>query len=103
MTLPSPLAADGAVSNDPGRRTLVVRPAESGGYAALLWRHGHRALVQAEESGHYGALVWAHGLGRREIARRQPEPDGSLRFTMVVVDRETSHIMGVRFHHRKRG
>jgi hypothetical protein len=117
---PDPLAADAIVANDPLERTLRVKPAETTGYAALLWRQGHRALVNAEQSGRYGApIVWAHGPGRREIARGQPGEDGSLRFqfrrgdpaykqlvckpglaAVVVVDREASRIMGVRFRHR---
>jgi hypothetical protein len=109
------------VLDDVGRAdepTLIVKPAEAGGYAALLWRQGYRALMQAEQYGCCGApLVWAHGPGRREIAGGVPGEGGALRFTfrgestyvstpglraIVVVDRATSRIMGVRFHHRRR-
>jgi hypothetical protein len=113
------------VLDDVGRAdepTLIVKPAEAGGYAALLWRQGYRALMQAEQYGRCGApLVWAHGPGRREIAGGVPGEGGALRFTfprgestykqlvstpglraIVVVDRATSRIMGVRFHHRRR-
>jgi hypothetical protein len=122
VSVPNPLAADGTVINHPAERTWTVKPAETRGYAALLWRQGHRALVEAEQSGRYGApLVWAHGPGRRKIARGLPAGDGTLLFRLkrgdpvyrelvitpgqsatVVVDRETSRILGVRFTHRSR-
>jgi hypothetical protein len=69
VTVPDPLAASGRVVNDPGERTLIVRPAESG-YAALLWRAGHRALVDAGEPDSLAAYMrndapapWATGRG----------------------------------------
>ena len=46
VALPSPSAVDGVVSTDLAARTLVVRLSElAGGYARLLWRQGHQALV----------------------------------------------------------
>jgi hypothetical protein len=103
--------------------TLIVKPAETRGYAALLWRWGYQTLMQAEQSGRYGApIVWAHGPGRREIARGRPAGDGTLRFrfrpgdpvyrelvstpglsAIVTLDRATSRIMRVRFHGRRGG
>jgi hypothetical protein len=66
-----------------------VKPAEAGGYAALLWRQGHRALMQAEQYGRYGALlVWAHGPGRREIVRAVSGEGGALRFTFPRGDHD---------------
>jgi hypothetical protein len=34
-----------------------VKPAETRGYAALLWRRGYQTLMQAEQSGRYGAPI----------------------------------------------
>jgi hypothetical protein len=51
VTVPDPLAADARVDVDPDSRTLIVRPAtDADGYAKLLWRQGHQAIVEAEES-----------------------------------------------------
>jgi hypothetical protein len=101
-----------------------VRPAAGAdGYAKLLWREGHAALVEAE--GTYSmrgpGAPWAGGAGRREIARGRPGAAGTLRFQFqpgdrayrelasapdlsatFVVDRATSRIMGVKFHNRSR-
>jgi hypothetical protein len=122
VTVPDPLAAPGRVVNDPGERTLIVRPAETG-YAALLWREGHRALVDAGEPDSLDAYMrndapapWASGAGQREIARGVPAGDGSLHFkfrrgdpaykqlvstpglgAIITVDRASSRIMGVKF------
>jgi hypothetical protein len=83
---------------------------------------GHRALAEAEQTGCYsGPIVWAHGAGRRKIARaclgrtelcgsRSPAAIPPIRSwsplracpAIVVVDRETSRIVGVRFHNRRR-
>lgn len=119
---PNPLAADGVVVKDADARALVVKPATVG-YAALLWREGHRALVEAEAAGNIRTsppIVWGLDPRRREIARGRPGPAGTLRFTFptgdpaykqlvstpflhatVVVDRATSRIMNVRFHGRR--
>lgn len=64
--------------------------------------------------------VWADAPDQRQIARGQPEDDGSLRFTfakgdpvyralvstpglsaIVVVDRANRRIMSVKFHGRR--
>src|SRR5829696_4234179 len=123
--LPDPLAVDAVVVNDIATRTLVVKPAKAGSYAGLLWREGHRKLMQADQggrtyhdqiNGNYARDVWASGAGRREIARGKPAADGSLRFkfergdpsymalvstpwlgAIVVVDRASSQILGVKF------
>ena len=107
--LPRPLVANGTVTIDPRERTLVVKP------------EGHRAQVQDLQSrtGGMAPTVWAAGAGHDKIAPGLPGDDGTLRFrysrgdpnygTMVstpglratfVVDRETSHIMSVRFRGR---
>ena len=90
MTVPRPLAADGRVDHDPDTRTLIVRPArDANGYAQLLWREGHQALVQAEESYSITNDVptpWANGAGRYQIARGRPGADRSLRFTFPAGD-----------------
>ena len=79
--LPVPLAVAGAVTIHPDEPTLIVKPAEARGHSALLWRQGHRAMMEAERRGRYGApTLWASGAGRYEIARGHPWPDGSLRF-----------------------
>jgi len=126
--LPDPLAADGVVVNDIATRTLVVKPAKAGSYAGLLWREGHRKLMQADQgartyqdliNGNYARDVWASGAGRREIARGKPAADGSLRFkfergdatyrdlvstpwlsAIVTVDKSAGSILGVRFRGR---
>jgi hypothetical protein len=119
VTVPSPLAADGVVAIDANTRELVVKPAETG-YAALLWREGHRALMHSEGTSRRGApTVWAYDAGRNRLVYGIPEQDGTLRFRFargepayqklvgkpgltatIVLDRETSHIMGVKFHNR---
>jgi hypothetical protein len=110
------------VINDPAARTLVVRLSENaGGHARLLWRQGHQALLSAEESGwRTGArTVWAGAPGSGRIAFAVPvtaERCGSTSSrasrlyrrlvskpgltATVVLDRETSRILNVRFHHR---
>ena len=83
-----------------------------------LWRQGLQALRRAEESGfRTGAPpVWAHSAGQREIAYGLPGDNATRTFrfapgveaygelvskpglsAIVTVDRETCHIMGVRF------
>jgi hypothetical protein len=56
VTVPDPLAADGRVTVDSASRTLIVKPAEATGHAAVLWRSAHRDLLRAEESGRYYAV-----------------------------------------------
>lgn len=77
MTLPRPLAADGRVDHDPDTRTLIVRPApDADGYAKLLWREGHAAMVKAEQR-HGGPSVWADGGGKHQspaVIPVRPEP-----------------------------
>jgi hypothetical protein len=65
--LPSPLAADGVVFNDPATRTLTVRLSDAAsGYTPLLWRQGLQRLAAAAETGwRRGApTVWANGAGQ---------------------------------------
>ena len=112
--LPNPLAADAVVVRGPAEWSLIVKPAQTNGYAALLWRQGLRALIEAEEAG-TAPDVWAH-VGGQRIARGTPEEDGTLRFqfdrgdsvyrvlvsnqrlrAVMTVDRTTSRILGVRF------
>jgi hypothetical protein len=117
---PRPLVAVGVVSNDVVARTLVVRLSETAeGYARLLWRQGHQALVRAEEAGYRTGTptVWASAPGGWRVAFAVPGDGGTLRFhfhpgdpsyralvstpglsATVVVDRGSNHIMNVRFH-----
>jgi hypothetical protein len=116
------MAADGQVGFDPMTRSLLVKPANSEGYARSLWSTAHREMVEAEETGrYYGApTVWAHVAGRREIARGEAVRDGWLRFKLsaadyrqlagmpglsaiATVDRATGRIMGVKFLGRQSG
>lgn len=113
-----PLAADGLVTTDPATRTLYVMPADPRSYAGRLWSKGHRALTEA---GYTVRDVWASapGLGHQTV-RGQPVEGGAVRFRFppgetayadlvstpglsayVVVDRETGHILGVRFRGRR--
>jgi hypothetical protein len=113
----SPPAArvDGVVTNDAAARTLVVRLSERAeGYARLLWREGHRALMEAEANGfRTGApTLWASAPGSYQIAHGLRGENGTLRFhfqpgepayqklvskpgltATVVLDRETSHTL----------
>jgi hypothetical protein len=64
------LATDGAVTNDPRERALVVRPARNArGYAKVLWAEGVRAQAEAA-SGYPGGAptVWAAGSGQSKVA-----------------------------------
>jgi hypothetical protein len=73
--VPSPLAVDGAVTNDVATRTLVVRrPDTAGGYGKLLWREAHAALTRAADSGWRGGhpYVWGGALGNRQIVHGSP-------------------------------
>jgi hypothetical protein len=45
VTVPEPLAAAATVVCHPDEPTLIVK-APGNGYAALLWREGHQALMQ---------------------------------------------------------
>jgi hypothetical protein len=118
--LPRPLAADGVDTIDAAERTLVVKPAQDArGYAKVLWSEGHRAQVQGLQSGTV-PTVWANGAGHDQIAFGLPGDDGTMRFhfpaadpnyrklvstpgltASIVVDRETSHILSVRFRGRR--
>ena len=115
-----PLAADGAVTVDAGSRTLVVRPArDARGLAKVLWAEGRRAQVESQRRGIHGTAptVWAAGAGQDKIRFGLPGHDGTMRFgfslrdpsykklvstsglaATIVVDRESSHILCVRFH-----
>ncbi len=121
MTVPRPLAADGVVINDPSTRTLIVKPAKAG-YASLCgvrlirsWRRlwGRAVTTPSLRCGRLGP----QGRG---IARGVPAEDGSLRFhfergdpnyrklvstpflsAIVVVDRATKSILGVKFRGRR--
>jgi hypothetical protein len=70
VTVPKPLAAAGQVTHDPTSRSLLVKPAKAG-YAAHLWRMGHRAML---EEGRFGApSVWARmppAAGRLAVVNR---------------------------------
>jgi len=105
------------LSIDPDTRTVIVRPAaDADGYAKLLWRQGHAALVKAEQTrGRSGSnTVWAHSPGHRQVAYATPGQEATLRFKLspddyreitntpdlravVVVDRATSRILNVSF------
>jgi hypothetical protein len=74
VSLPDPLAADAEVVKDPAEWSLIVKPAQTGGHAALLWRQGLRALAEDASSD-----VWAYVGHDHRIARGLPEEDG-LRF-----------------------
>jgi len=115
-TLPKPFAGDCQVAHDPVSASLLVKPVKGAGYAGLLWREGHAALMAAEEDGHYpSSTVWGSAGGGRDIAG-EPVLDGWLRFkfrdddpaykklastpdlgAIVVVDRATRRILRVRF------
>ena len=116
MTLPRPLAADGVLSIDPDSKTLIVKPApDADGYAKLLWRTGHAAMVKADQTRHGGSnTVWAHSPGHRQVAYATPGREATLRFKLgaddyreltntpglravVVVDRGSSRILNVSF------
>jgi len=109
--LPDPLAADAVVVNDPA--SLLVKPAQTSGWAPLLWRRAIRAMLQAED----GREIWAYvGRSRHRIAPGMPEEDRTLRFqfdygdsvyralvskprlrAVITVDKKAGRIMGVRF------
>jgi hypothetical protein len=116
VTLPRPLAADGVLSLDPDTRTVIVKPAaDADGYAKLLWRTGHAAMVKAEQTrGRSSNTVWAHSPGHYQVAYATPGQEATLRFKLglddyreitntpglravVVVDRATSRILNVSF------
>lgn len=119
--VPSPLAVDGVVINDPGARTLFVRLSESaGGNEKLLWRESHTALRRAEEAGwpRSHPFVWGGALGNREIVHGLPADGLMLKFhfpvgepayaklisrpglrAIVTMDRELRRFLNVRFLH----
>jgi hypothetical protein len=74
-----PLAAVGVMRNDPASRELVLKPAQ-GGYAALLWREGHRALMEAGANGRCDPSVYAQDARRNRLVHGLPADDGSSRF-----------------------
>jgi hypothetical protein len=118
--LPRPLAAPAKVTIDAAERTLVVKQVpDVRGYAKVLWSEGHRAQVQSLQMapGDAAPTVWAAGAGHDRIAYGLPGDAETLRFRFsrgdpnyrklvstpgltatVVVDRENSQILGVRFH-----
>jgi hypothetical protein len=67
VTLPQPLAADAVVVKDPAEWSLIVKPAQTSGHAALLWRQGLRALAEDASSD-----VWAYVGHDHRIARVHP-------------------------------
>jgi hypothetical protein len=107
--------ADGVVDNDPGSRTLTVRPAPSAsGTVKWLWREGVRA-----QGDPLGPTVWAAGAGERRVCFGQPTDDGGLKFHFprghpvyrqlvstpglradIVVDMAGRQILGVTFKGR---
>jgi hypothetical protein len=110
VTVPDPLAADAVVVKDPAEWSLIAKPAQTSGHAALLWRQGLRALAEDASSD-----VWAYVGHDHRIARGMPEEDG-LRFqwdygdfvyralasrprlrAVVTLDRVAGRIMRVRF------
>jgi hypothetical protein len=121
VTLPDPLAVEGAVAVDQAARTVTVVPAAPG-FPAMLWRHGYERLARAERSGRgYGAVptVWAHGFGEDRIGPGLPE-GGALRFTfrrgdpawaqlvgtagltcIITLDRRSERILAVGFRGRR--
>jgi hypothetical protein len=48
------VAFAGKVIVDAGSRTLIVKPAEVGSQAAVLWRQAHRELVEDEKFRNFG-------------------------------------------------
>jgi hypothetical protein len=113
-----PMAAPGVVTVDVRERALIVRPAaDADGLAKVLWAVGVRAQVKAASS--YASdvpTVWASGGGQDKIAFGLPAGSDALKFQFhsghpqytklvgtpglratIVVDRETSQILGVRF------
>ena len=121
--IPTPLIVDGAVTNDVPSRTLVVRLSESaGGYAQLLWREVHQALVKAQESGWRTSAptLWGGALGNRQIVHGLPGDYQTLLFhfragesvyselvgkpgltATVALDRKLCHFMNVQFLNRR--
>ena len=121
--LPQPLAATATVVNDVPSRTLVVGLSQDAeGYAKLLWRQGHQALVKAQEAGWPTRVptVWASAPGAYRAAFAVPGDAATLRFhfplgdpsyrtlvgtpglsAIAVMDRSSNHIMNVRFHNRR--
>lgn len=63
--LPQPYAVAAPITNDLANMTLVVRrPDATAGYAHLLGREAHQALVKAEEAGWPNStpFVWGSAL-----------------------------------------
>ena len=125
-TLPSPLSCVGVVTVDSAERTLIVQmPDTAEGYARLLWRQGHQALLQSERTGFYGEAptVYASAPGADSVGFALPGDNATLRFRFhvgdpiykqlvstpgltatVMLDRSACQIMSVRFRHgRKAG
>ena len=122
VALPSPLAAIGVVENDAGSRTLTVRLSERAeGYARLLWRQSHQALVRGREAGYRTDVptVWASAPGAYRVAFALPGDSLTLRFhfppgiaayselvskpglsAIVTMDRSAGHFLSVSFRNR---
>jgi hypothetical protein len=115
VTLPDPLACNGAFNVDPDTRTVIVKPAaDASSYAKLLWREGHAKLREAEEADRHEDTVWCDGPGLPKVAHATPGRESTLRFRLepddyrklmgtadlhavVVVDRRSSRILNVAF------
>ena len=95
--LPSHSAAVAVVTNDMPSRTLVVKLAETAeGYARLLWRQGHQALVKAEQSGWPTGVptVWASAPGAWRVAFAVPGEAATLRFHFPLGDPSYRTLVG---------
>jgi len=128
VSVTAPLAIHAPVTNDVDARTLVVRrPENIGGYAKLMWRESHEALVRAEEAGWplgYD-FVWGGAFGDRQIVHAAPGANLTLRFHfplgvrvpvggnvyakliskpglfgIVTMDRERRRFLSCRFNNR---
>ena len=114
--VPDPLVAAGSIDANDDTRTLIVRPADTGGQVARIWDWGHEELRAGD-----APTVWAVGARwKRQLAASRPSEDGALRFPFrdeatyrqlvdrpglrasILVNRSTGYIMNVRFHHGRR-
>jgi hypothetical protein len=110
--LPQPLSVTGQVTHDPLSKSLFAKPAERG-LGSLIWRAGHEALMKAEGRIGDPPAVYARVAGRGEIGHGEAVRDQWLRFKLAdedyralaregvsaicTVDRQTGHILAVRF------
>jgi hypothetical protein len=69
------LAGDAMVAVNRSEWSLFVRPVETSGRAALLWRQGIRALAEGFPGDAWGYVGHDHRLARGAV-----EDDGTLRF-----------------------